>query len=74
MVVSLHIDPGFELPDGIALHRQLDMGIEGIHFLAGAVAHESLAHVLHDTRFHQARVERVAKIVKAEVADTGAAA
>jgi len=33
------------------------------------MAHQGLPHVLQNTRFHQASVERVAKIMKAEVAN-----
>ena len=66
---SFGLHPGFELPDGIALHRQLDMGVEGIDFLARGVAHEGLPHVLQDPGLHQPGVERVAKIVKAGVPD-----
>ena len=69
MVLELRFDPVFELADGFALHRHLDVGIEGVHVFARAVAHKGLAHVLHDTRFHKARVERVAKVLKAEVTD-----
>jgi hypothetical protein len=68
-VPAFGLDPGFELPDGFTLHRQLDVGIEGIHFVARGVAHKSLPHVLHDAGFHEARVERVAEIVKAGIAD-----
>jgi hypothetical protein len=34
LVLALGLDPGFELPDGFALHRQLDVGVEGINFVA----------------------------------------
>src|SRR5580700_536406 len=68
-VLALGLHPGFELPDGIALHRQFDMGVEGIDFFARGVAHKGLPHVLHDSRFHEPGVEGVAKILKAEVAD-----
>ena len=69
LLFALSFDPRFELPDGFALYRHLDVGVEGIDFLARGVAHEGFPHVLHDTRFHEARVERVAKIVKAAVAN-----
>jgi hypothetical protein len=69
MVLALRFDPSLEFADGIALHRQLDMGVQGIHFLAGAVAHEGLAYVLHDTGFHKACVEDVAKVLKTEITD-----
>ena len=70
MVLALSLHPGFELPDGFTLHRQLDVGVEGIDFLARGVTHEGLPHVLHDTRFHKPGVEGVAKIVKAGITDT----
>src|SRR5208337_2224701 len=73
LVLALSLDPGFELADSKALHRQLDMGVEGIHVFARRVAHEGLAHVGHHAGFHEPRVERVAKIVKPEVADARAA-
>ena len=72
-VLAFGLDPGFELPDGFALHRQLDMRVEGIHVVARGMAHEGLPHVLQNARFHEARVERVAKVMKARVANTRAA-
>src|SRR5271154_1558681 len=69
LLLALYFRPGFELPDGIALHRHLDMGVEGIDFLARGVAHEGHPHVLHDAGFHEPGVERVAKIMEAEIAD-----
>src|SRR5258706_7054968 len=67
LFLSLGLHPGLEFPDGIALHRQLDMGVEGIDFFPRGVAHEGLPHVLHDTRFHEPSVEGVTKIVKAGI-------
>ncbi len=49
------------------------MGVDGIYVLATRMAHEGLPHFLHDARFHEARVEGVAEVVKAEVAESGAA-
>src|SRR5208282_2786138 len=72
-VPPLGIDPEFELPDGFAFHRHLDMRVKGIHFLTGGVAHQDLPHVLQHSRLHEAGVERVAKIVKSEVANAGSA-
>jgi len=63
-VLAFGLDPGFELADGFTLHRQLDVRVEGIHIVARGVAHEGLPHVLQNAGFHEARVERVAKIVK----------
>jgi len=71
LFLSFGLHPGFEFPDGIALHRQLDMGVEGIDFLARGVAHEGLPHVLQDPGLHQPGVERVAKIMKTDVAYAG---
>ena len=68
-MLAFGLDPSFELPDGIALHRQLDMGVEGVDFLARGVTHEGFPHVLHDARFHEPGVEGVAKIVKAGITD-----
>src|SRR6266496_1433970 len=69
LFLSFGLHPGFEFPDRFALHRQLDMGVEGIDFLARGVAHEGLPHVLQNSGFHQPGIERVAKIVKAEIPD-----
>lgn len=68
LLALLCLDPGFELPDGFALHRQLDVGVEGIDFVTRGVAHQGFPDVLQNTRLHEARVEGVAKIVKTEVA------
>jgi len=44
-----------------------------MHVFARGVAHEGLPHFLQNARFHQPAVEGVAKIVKTEVANPGAA-
>lgn len=66
---AFSLRPGLEFPDGFTLYRQLDMGVEGIDFLARGMAHESHSHVLDHARLHEPGVERVAKIVKTEIAD-----
>jgi hypothetical protein len=73
LVLGLRLNPGFELPDRFALHRQLNVGVKGIDFVAGGVAHERLPYVLHNTRFHKPGIKGVAKVVKAEVAKAGPA-
>lgn len=72
-MLLLVFHPGFELPDRFALHRQLDVGVNGVHIFAARMTHERLADVLHDARFHEPRIERVAEVMEAVVADARAA-
>ena len=61
--------PGLEFPDGFAFGRKLDVGVRCVHFAAYGMAHERHANLLQDAGLHQAGVEGVPKIVKADVAD-----
>jgi hypothetical protein len=63
----LDSDPRFEFPDRFALHRQLDVGINGVHVFAARMAHQRLADLLHDACFHEPRVERVSEFMEAEM-------
>ena len=45
------------------------MGVNRVNFRARRVAHERHPDFLEDARFHQAGVERVAEIVKTDVAN-----
>ena len=70
-MLLLFLHPGFELADRFALGRQFDVGVNGVNFGCGRVAHQSHPHFLEDASLHEAGVEGVAEIVKADVADTG---
>ncbi len=48
------------------------MRVNRVDFLARRVAHQRLADFLQDTGLHQARVKRVAEVVKTQVADASA--
>ena len=69
-MLSLIGDPLLEFPDGFALRRKLDVGVQGVNLRAGGVAHERHADFLQDAGLHQARVEGVAEIVETDVADS----
>jgi len=73
LLFALGFHPRFELPDGFALYRHLDLRVHGIGSVARRVAHEGHPHVLDDASFHEPRVERMAKVVKADIADARAA-
>jgi hypothetical protein len=34
LVLALDSDPRFELPDGFALRRKFDVGVDGVHVFA----------------------------------------
>ena len=70
---GLLFDPHFELPDGFALHRKLDVGINGVGVFTARMAHQCLADFLHDSGLHEPRVEGVPKIMETVVADASAA-
>jgi hypothetical protein len=63
--------PRLQLPDRFALHRQLDVGVRCVNFRACGMAHERHADLLQDAGLHQAGVKRVAKVMEANVADSG---
>jgi hypothetical protein len=73
LALGLDRDPRFELPDGLALRRQFDVGIYGVYVLARGMPHEGFPHVGHDASFHEPRVEGVTQIMKAEKANPGPA-
>ena len=49
------------------------MGVNGVDVFTAGMAHQRLADLLHDPCFHEPRIERVAEIMKAAVADARAA-
>ena len=48
------------------------MGVNGVDVFTAGMAHQRLADFLHDPCFHEPRIECVAKIMKAAVADARA--
>lgn len=71
-LLSLGGNPYFELADCVALHRQLDMDVGGVHVLAGGVPHQGFADFLQDAGFHHSAVEGVPQVVEAVVTNPGA--
>ena len=67
-MLLLVLHPFFEAPYGFAVCRKLNVGVNRVNFRTCRVAHERHANFLQDAGLHQARVERVAKIVKTDVA------
>lgn len=67
----LIVDPLIEFPDGFALGREFDVGIERVNGRTCGVPHKRHADLLQDAGLHQARVEGVAKVMKSDMADTG---
>ena len=65
----LLVDPRFELPDRFALRRKLDVGIGRVDVFSTRMAHKRLANIRDDSGFHEPRVERMAEIMEAEIAD-----
>jgi hypothetical protein len=49
------------------------VGVNGVDVFTAGMAHQRLADFLHDPGFHEPRIERVAEIMKAAVADARAA-
>src|SRR5579872_5342704 len=70
-LLLLLVDPNLEFPDGFPLSRQLDVGVRCVNFRARRMAHERHANFLQDAGLHQTRVEGMAKIVEAHMADPG---
>lgn len=68
-LLLLLVDPHFQPLNRLALDRQFHVGVHRVHAVSAGMAHESLADFLHNPGFHQPRVEGMAKIVKAEMAD-----
>ena len=73
LAFTLDSDPRFELPDGFALRRELDVGIDGVYVFTRGMTHEGFPHVRHDASFHEPGVEGMAKIVETEGANLGTA-
>ena len=71
LVVSLCLDPEFELPDGLALYRQLDVGVDGIHILSRGVAHERPSHILDHACLHQPGIKAVSQLMEEKVTREG---
>jgi len=68
---SLLVDPSLELRDRFPLHGKLDVGIGGVDLRAWGMTHEGHTNLLQDSGLHEARVEGVAEIMKADMADLG---
>src|ERR1700682_5967523 len=64
--------PLFELPNCFALCWKLHVRVNGVDVFTARMAHERFADFLHDSRFHEPRIECVAEVVEAVVTDTGA--
>ena len=67
-LLLLLLHPAFELGDGLPLHGKLDVGVGRVNFRAWGMTHERHANFLQDAGLHEASVEAVAEIVKADVA------
>lgn len=60
-----------ELADRFALHRKFDMGVNGVDFGCGRVAHERHADLLEDAGLHQSCCECMSEIVETDMPDLG---
>jgi hypothetical protein len=67
-LLLLVLHPLLEFPDRCSLGRKFDVGVNRVDFRARRVAHERHPDFLEDARFHEAGIERVAKIVETDVA------
>ena len=68
-LLLLVLHPLFELLDGFALHGKLDVSVGRVNFRPRGMAHKRHADFLQDAGLHQAGIECVAEIVKADVAE-----
>ena len=62
--------PLFELAYRFALHGKLDVGVRSVDSRSCGMTHERHANFLQDAGLHQASVEGVAEVMKADVADS----
>src|SRR4249920_2227062 len=72
-IAQLGRHPCFKLPDRFTLCRKLDMGVDGIDVFTARMPHQCLADFLHDARFHEPRVKRVAEVMEPAIANSCAA-
>jgi hypothetical protein len=69
MVLTLFVEPGFELVNGGAFGWQFDVGVDRLRIVAERMAHEGHADFPQDASFEQPGVEGVPQVVETAAAD-----